>query len=414
MKNYRRLATTFALSAFTLSAHGAGFQVSEHSASGLGRAYAGEAAMTDNASTMARNPATMITRDTSQLSGAIHIVSPDINVKDETNNQQASNIAPTEAVPGTYYVTPINEKLSAGIGLYTVYGVGTDYPDDFAAGDISGDTKLVSVNLNPAVAYRLDENLTVGAGLNVVYAIAELNRHFGKGAVISTSKPSDILISMEGKTFGWGVNLGALYEVDADNRFGASYRSGVQLKFKDGDFTDNSGNVLSSKSTVNADLKVTLPAIFEFSGFHQLNPSWAVHYSAMWTEWSEFTELKATGSACASTGGVCFEKQEEYSDVVRWSLGTTHTLNDEWTLRAGLALDEQAGKSTLSIPDTDRFWYSAGATYQYSPDISFDAGLTLVSSKDGTFTETSKVAGTSKYSAKGKAYIVAAQVNYSF
>ncbi len=78
-------------------------------------------------------------------------------------------------------------------------------------------------------------------------------------------------------------------------------------------------------------------------------------------------------------------------------------------LRAGFAFDEQAGKSTLSIPDTDRYWYSAGATYAYSKSMSFDVGFTYLDGKETTFVED----GTS-FTSSGGAIISAAQINYKF
>lgn len=408
------LAVAIALTA--TSAWSAGFQVSEHSASGLGRAYAGEAAIADNASVIGRNPAQMTQFEERQISGALHIVNPEIDVTNTASGQKASDVAPIQLVPASYYVSPINDKWSWGMGLYTVYGVATDYPDAFETGDLAGDTSLVSVNLNPAIAYQVNEQLSVGGGINIVYAMAELNRHVGALTdSFNIDNRSAKLISMEGDTWGYGWNIGALFELDENNRFGIAYRSEVELDFE-GDFTDHQGSVTGDKgNVVTGDLSVPLPAIAELSGFHQLREDLALHYSMMWSQWSTFTELKATGSECASDGvqGVCFEKKEEYESVFRWSIGTTYDISNDWTVRAGFAFDEQAGKSTLSIPDSDRFWYSAGATYKYSPNLTFDAGVTYIASKSGTFTETSRV-GERTFSSKGAAYIGALQANYSF
>nr|WP_235869343.1 outer membrane protein transport protein [Veronia nyctiphanis] len=404
------LATTIAL--ISTQAHSAGFQVSEHSASGLGRAFAGEAAMTDNASVMARNPASMTKFDQIQFSGAIHGVLTDINVTDNTNQQTANNVAPSPVVPASYLVAPVDDKFSAGVGLYTVYGVGTDYSDTFLTGYMAGDTNLTSVNLNPAIAYKVNSNLSLGAGLDIVYAMATLNRHFGE---LNPANPAAKMITMEGSTLGLGYNIGALYEVDKDIRFGLSYRSPVHLKFKDGDFTDHAGKSVTRGGKVNADLNIELPAVIEFSGFQQLDPAWAVHYSVMWTDWSAFKELKATSSQCDKGNGVCFEKSEKYDDAIRWSFGSTYTLNNDWTLRAGLAFDEQAGRSTLSIPDTDRFWYSAGATYQYTPKLSVDAGIAYIASKESEFKERgSAQLAERNFTASGSATVIGLQANYTF
>ena len=129
---------------------------------------------------------------------------PEIDVKDVGNNEQANDIAPFQVVPASYYIAPINQSWAWGLGLFTNYGVATDYPTDISAGDMAGNTSLRSVNLNPNVAYRLNESWSFGAGLNLVYAEAELTRY--KGETTSTAlmvvMSNDKLISMTGETFG--------------------------------------------------------------------------------------------------------------------------------------------------------------------------------------------------------------------
>ncbi|CCN50073.1 putative Toluene_X, Outer membrane protein transport protein or FadL, Long-chain fatty acid transport protein [Vibrio nigripulchritudo MADA3029] len=401
---------------FACNVNAAGFQVAEHSASGLGRAFSGEAAVADNASVLARNPAAMTLFDTAQFSGALSIVDPEVDVNDVTNNQYSKDVAPMQFVPASYYISPINDKWAWGVGLFTTYGVGTDYPDSIAAGDMAGNTSLASVNLNPNIAYRVNDNFSVGAGVNLVYAIAELDRHKGSLYPFIGGSPSDKLVSMEGNTFAFGWNIGALYEINENHRFGFGYRSSVNLDFDDGKFTDHGGTRVSdsSKNPVKGQLKIELPDIVELSGFHQLNSQWAVHYSWQRTMWNKFKELRATSPDCDLNDGVCFLKKEDYSDNNRYSVGATYSLDSQWTLRAGLAFDEQAGKTTLSIPDSDRTWYSTGVTYAYSKNLTFDAGFALVKSKSGSFKE--KNAGDQEltFESSGSAYITALQVNYAF
>ncbi|RCS73099.1 outer membrane protein transport protein [Vibrio casei] len=406
---YSFLAISIALAS---QVHAAGFQVVEHSASGLGRAFSGDGAIGDNASEISATPAVMTLFDKAQLSGAISFIDPEIDVYDETSGQQSNDVAPFQVVPAAYYVSPINDQWAWGIGMFTSYGVTTDYPTDIDAGDMAGKTSLVSFNINPNIAYRINDHFSLGAGVSLVYAQAELKRTQGSLSQFTGGNPSDSLIKMEGDTLGYGWNVGGLYEVNENNRFSASYRSAVDLKFKDGDFTDYSGSILGSPGKVNADLDIELPDIVELAGFHQLNKQWAIHYSWQWTNYSKFQELRATSDQCSS--GTCFQKTEYYEDNQRWAIGTTYQANEAWIFRAGFAYDEQAGKATLSIPDSDRYWYSAGLTYIWSPNLSVDAGFTLVSSKKGSFTETNAIGQTSTFSSEGPAYISAVQLNYTF
>ncbi|MDF2154805.1 outer membrane protein transport protein [Vibrio sp. CAU 1672] len=398
---------------FACNAHSAGFQVAEHSASGLGRAFSGEGAVADNASVLARNPAAMTLFKEAQFSGALSIVDPEVNVYDTKYQEQSDDVAPLQVVPAGYYISPLNDNWAWGLGMFTTYGVATDYPNDIAAGDMAGDTSLVSVNINPNLAYRINDGISVGAGVNLVYAEAELTRHKGTLAPLfgDHSKKSDNLIGMTGETFGWGWNVGALYEINENHRFGFGYRSEVELDFDEGEFSSYDSGIASA-TKVDGRLKITLPAIIELSGFHQLNDNWSLHYSWQQTEWSTFKELKATSPDC--TDGVCFYKPEHYEDNNRYSVGGTYQLNESWTLRAGFAYDEQAGEATLSIPDSDRYWYSAGLTYLIKENLSLDAGFALVQSESGSFTETNAAGQEIKFESEGKAYISAIQMNYTF
>ncbi|MGR4989322.1 outer membrane protein transport protein [Vibrio rotiferianus] len=401
---------------FACNAHSAGFQVAEHSASGLGRAFSGEGAVADNASVLARNPAAMTLFKEAQFSGALSIVDPEVNVYDTYHKEHADDVAPLQIVPAGYYISPINDQWAWGIGMFTTYGVATDYPNDISAGDMAGDTSLLSVNINPNIAYRINESFSIGGGINLVYAHAKLTRHKGALAPLfgSGSKTSDNLIGMEGDTIAWGWNIGGLYELDENNRFGFGYRSKVDLDFDEGEFSSYDSGIASAPK-VDGRLQISLPSIIELSAFHQLTDEWAIHYGWQQTDWSTFEELKATSSQCNDgVAGQCFYKPEKYEDNNRYSFGATYTLNPEWTLRAGLAFDEQAGKATLSIPDSDRFWYSVGVTYAMKENLTFDAGFAFVKSKSGSFKETNAAGQEITFDSEGTAYISAVQMNYTF
>jgi len=406
------LAVTALLAASQV--HAAGFQVSEHSASGLGRAFAGEAAIGDNAASLARNPALMATFDKAQLSVVGSYVSPEIDVTSAIGS--AEDVAPSQIVPAMYYIQPINDQWAAGLAIYSNYGVGTEYPDDFAANPAAGTTSIMSVNFNPNVSYRLNEQLSVGAGVSFVYATAELKRNSG----------ANNIADMEGDGHGFGWNVGALYEINKNNRLGISYKSKVKTELE-GEYKGvstseasraESMNPYAGQNTVDGNLDINLPSILEVSGYHKLSEKFAVSYSWQYTTWSDFGDIIAKGADCndIATGGgdgVCLVKEEDFSNSSRYSVGGEYYLSEAIILRAGYAFDEQAGKSTLSIPDTDRSWYTAGLTYKASQALSFDFAAALVAGKKITFTE---AVGSNEYAftSSGDAYIYSAQMNYSF
>ncbi|MDD1791566.1 outer membrane protein transport protein [Enterovibrio makurazakiensis] len=405
------IASTLCIS----SANAAGYQIAFDSVSGLGRSYAGEAAIGDTAAAMGRNPALMSLFEQAELSGALIYFDGSIDVKGGSDAFSSNDTVPAQFVPSTYYVHPIDEKIAVGLGVYSNYGLGTDLKDDFAAGDIGGDTSLLSVNFNPAVSYRINPMLSLGGGVSLIYATGEVNRHYGASGGNFNKNSSDKLLSWDADDWAFGWNVGALVELDENNRFGLAYRAGVDLELS-GDFIDHTVGFVAIPGGGSADSvsNVPLPATIEFSGFHQLNNTLAVHYSALWTQWSDYTEFKASGAGCSINGGTCFVKPEKYDDSWRWALGATYQLNQAVTLRAGVALDEKAGATTLSIPDQDALWLSTGLNYTYSPEWSFDVGLAYMDRSKETFKETSLFVGEQEYQTKGYLVIVGAQANYRF
>ncbi|WP_323908510.1 outer membrane protein transport protein [Aeromonas caviae] len=364
----------------------AAFQLNEHSASGLGRAYAGEAAIADNAAVLSRNPAAMTTFDKMALSVSGTYIKPDVDVAGDIYAgptklapSSESDIAPDAFVPATYFIQPLNDQWAWGIGLFSNYGLSTEYSKTFAAGAGAGDTELLTFNINPNIAYRINSSFSVGAGINAVYAAAELNRYAGAlSAAIPGANSDTRLAHLKGDTWGFGWNVGTLYEINDNNRLALTYRSQVDLSF-DGDFQ----GATSGNRVVDGNLKLDLPAQAEFAGYHRLNQQFAVHYSVNWTDWSAFQELKATSSNCA--GGVCLQKDEKFKDSARYALGGTWYVNPSWEARIGFAYDNspiEPEYRSLSIPDSDRIWYSAGATYHINPDMSLDFGMAYLDGKE--------------------------------
>lgn len=403
----------------------AAFQLNEHSASGLGRAYAGEAAIADNAAVLSRNPAAMTTFDKMALSVSGTYIKPDVDVAGDIYAgptklapSSESDIAPDAFVPATYFIQPLNDQWAWGIGLFSNYGLSTEYSKTFAAGAGAGDTELLTFNINPNIAYRINSSFSVGAGINAVYAAAELNRYAGAlSAAIPGANSDTRLAHLKGDTWGFGWNVGTLYEINENNRLALTYRSQVDLSF-DGDFQ----GATSLNRVVDGNLKLDLPAQAEFAGYHRLNQQFAVHYSVNWTDWSAFQELKATSSGCNMPGqpGVCLNKPEKFKDSTRYSLGGTWYVNPSWEARIGFAYDNtpiEPEYRSLSIPDSDRVWYSAGATYHIDKDMSVDFGMAYLDGKEVDVNEGLRSHDDGlrwKGTSHGNAFLASAQFNMKF
>lgn len=421
---FAKSAVAAAIALVSSHVYAAGFQLNEFSSIGLGRAYSGEGAMGDTAASASRNPATMALMDRPSFSiGAVYI-DPDVNINGTSQigrSLNASNIAPSQWVPNIHYVQPVNDQWWIGASVTSNYGLATEFNNGYTAGGYGGKTDLVTGNLNLSTAYRLNEHFSVGVGFDAVYAKAKIERYAGEsGAALGV--PADTQIArLKGDEWGYGWNAGILYEVDENNRFGFTYRSEVKIDF-DGDYKSNLPTALNAVNnpmqtgipygtggmTVPGALTLNLPEMWELSGWHKVAPQWAVHYSMAYTSWSQFQELKATGS----NGQTLFYKDESYRDAYRLALGTTYFYDQNWTFRTGIAFDDSpvpADKRSISIPDQDRLWLSAGASYAFNDDASVDLGISYMHGQHVTVRE-----GPYTFNSTGKAWLYGANFNYKF
>ncbi|HIF9179694.1 TPA: outer membrane protein transport protein [Photobacterium damselae] len=379
--NKKRLFTkTLVAAAVTIAsqqAMAAGFQLNAQSATGLGRAFAGDGVIADNASTMAKNPASMALFDAPALSLGVIAIDTDVKVKNATyTSLMGPNALPDEQIGGTsfapniYYIHPLNDKWTVGAGLYSNFGTKTEFSNDYVANEYGGLTDVKSVNLALSAAFRVNEHWSLGGGLDVIYGSGKLERSNKiLGPIINKDPKNTSLLKADADGVALGFNLGTVYELNENNRFGLSYRYSPTLEAK-GDIKYLGNNLGNQK------LKMPLPDMAEFSGFNKLSDKFAVHYSIQWIRWSEFDVLE-------TSGGVNLNDYE-WQDGWHYSIGGTYYLNDTWTLRAGYMHDTSAQdkRTSISVPDSARNWFSGGFSYHLDPKSSIDFGVTYLVGED--------------------------------
>ena len=404
---FKKTLLVSALSLSALQVNAAGFQLNSQSATGLGRAFAGDAVIADNASVMARNTAAMALFDRTSLSVGLTFLETDINVSDASYNTYTSpsfsgdsnydDAGGISIIPNLHIIIPLNDKFAIGFNLYSNFGTKTDFDDSFTASEYGGYTEVKSLNLGLATSYRLNKQWSLGAGLDIIYGAGKLQRtktvYLGGGSALDADADGVAL----------GFNLGTVFELDENNRFGLSYHYSPELKAK-GDITYNGETVKDDT------LYMGLPDMAEFSGYHRLkNTQYAVHYSVQWIGWSSFDTLdtKAFGTI----------NDYQWKDAMHFSIGGTYYLNEKWTLRTGYMYDMSAQDevTSISVPDSDRQWFSAGFTYQLSESSNVDFGATYLLGQDVSVYEETVSSGTtfSKITGTTHANAILAAVQYS-
>ncbi|MFN3750964.1 MAG: OmpP1/FadL family transporter [Thiobacillus sp.] len=399
-----RLMAALALAACANLAHAAGFALIEQNASGLGNAYAGQAAAATDASTIFFNPAGMTHLPDRQLVLAGHLIKPKAEfsgsasltipgVNDGGNGGDAGGLA---FVPNAYFAMRLNPDVHLGLGLNAPFGLKTEYDPTWAGSTHAVKSHLKTINLNPSVAWKASKTLSLGAGLNVAYAEAILTNQAGAAGQAK----------IQGDDIGWGFNLGALWQATPATRVGLAYRSEIDLTLE-GSATFSGNPALNGPVTAD----VTFPDSASLSISHRVNDRWDVLADVTWTGWSDFDELRIV----RASGATLSVTQENWGDSMRYSLGANYRYSDKWTLRGGVAYDKSPvpdAYRTARIPDEDRLWMAFGAQYRLSPKMVLDFGYAHLFVKDASIDEGTTVRLTGNYDASVD--ILSAQLTLNF
>ena len=242
---------------------------------------------------------------------------------------------------------------------------------------------------------------------------------------------NDSKVENESDNINVGCNLGLMYSVSEATRLGLAYRSSItQGTEGEARFTVNAG-LKQVLDIVNAQLRTTnsgkqlladtdidaeveLPPSLSLSVAHQANAKLQLLGDITWTGWSSFEELRIEFASGQDDGVV----DESWEDVIRYSIGANYQLDDKWTLRTGLAFDEEAVPDdqhlTASIPVNDRLWLSIGAGLNVSKKVHFDFGFAHLFIDDFEADNTAEDGSSFRGDYKADVNIASAQLNWNF
>lgn len=394
------LAATTAFAFASLDAQAAGFQLKEQSASLQGLSFAGATAKADDLSTIFFNPAGMTRLQGGQAEANVSYISPssELTLRNATASSGAAgkpaltdgnggDAGEAAAVPALYALWDVNEKTKFGLAVNTPFGLATKYDDGWAGRYYALDSELTTINIAPSIAYKIDNRWSVGGGLQIQYADARLTKAINSAAIAGNSALADGESILEGDDIALGYTFGVLYELCKNTRYGISYRSAVDHKLRgDLDITGpvEGANVLLTDSKASAELKT--PDIVAIGAYHQFHEKWAVLADATWTGWSSFQNLKVVDDAGLTRENV----EENWDDTYFVALGTEYYHDDKTTLQFGIAYDQGATDAehrTFRIPDSDRYWVSAGIQHKFDEDKSFSLGYSRIFTGDVKISE---------------------------
>ncbi|WP_426322489.1 OmpP1/FadL family transporter [Pseudoduganella sp. R-43] len=438
---YLSLMVAAALSAAAMNANASGYRFGSQSVSGQGTADSNTAEAAD-ASTIFANPAGLSRLEGTQFSGGITAVVPHSTYDDQGSQRYGKvgstggaahqdDYAPSAvAAPSLYISHKLNDKWALGFGAFVPYGAKLDYDNNWAGRYALTSIDLKSVTLNPSVSFKLDERHSFGFGIDAEFMKAELGQGVDVpgsimflsanaatnpeiaarrtallqtivakgGSLAALAAAKDGHATMDGKDWGVGFNLGYMFNLNKDTRFGLSYRSSIHHKLKGDavwDFstvtTDPVVNAVlqasSRKKNSPALVDIKTPETLSANVFSQIDDKLALMADLTWSRHSRMKDLHIE---FVGTGEGDEVIRQQWKNTMRASLGMNYKLNDAWMLRAGVAIDESpVEKASLrhpALPDSDRKQLSFGANWKVTANSSIDLAYSYLKFDDASST----------------------------
>jgi long-chain fatty acid transport protein len=378
----RRLLFIFLLVSGILvpSAWAGGVWLYEGGTPDLGTAGAGRAALASDASTAGANPAGMMHLDRSQMLSAVQGIYIDARFDTEQSGfggGDGGNSGGLVPSGGLHYVHRVTDDFRLGISAGSYFGLGVDYGDSWAGRYYTTEAELLTFGLNPGAGYRVNNWLSVGAGVSLLYAT--LDQRAAVNNQVTDPGFADGELKLDSDDVGYGFNLGLMLTPREGTRFGLTYRSEVDLEFKDAASLKNIGPNLQgfldasgiAGSKVHIDM--TIPQALMLSAYHQLTDRWAVMGNIGWQQWSEFGKQDLTLSSTIAT---TFTKDLNYDDTWHFALGAQYRFADSWLWSVGAAYDTSPTDEDTRTPDLplDRqIRIGTGIQYDWNQNVTVGA-----------------------------------------
>jgi long-chain fatty acid transport protein len=381
-----QICVAAAVAGWSAGAVASGFALIEQNASGMGNAYAGQAAAAENASTIFFNPAGMTRLPGKQISAGVSVIRPVAEFTNDGGSRSPSPFLPLgnnggdagdwNYIPSGYFSWQLTPKLWAGVGLTVPFGLGTDYDPNFIGRFQSQKVKLVTYDLNPSVAYQINDVVSVGGGVSFQHAKLNLDRSFS--AVLAPLAQS---VSLDDNAWGW--NLGAMFNLGPQTRAGLAYRSAINY--------DLAGGVtLAAVGSATAKASLSMPDSLSAAISHQFTDKWQLLGDVTWTRWSKIQNvpLILTSRLGATPAGTVSDVLDlQFKDTYRVGLGANFRWTDNFMLKLGISYDKTPVPDALHrptfLPDNNRTALAFGAKHQLSKAGTLDVGYTHLFLSDG-------------------------------
>lgn len=405
-KMFTGLLSAASISALIASdAAAGGFMLREGSASAIGAALAGRTSGDRDVSYSIHNPASLRGVQNFEASAGIAALFAD----GESRSDAALPGFVSSDSPGEDAIIPsftvgyrLNDKLVVGFAVDSPFGLASEYNRDFVGSFDGVRSELTTITATPMVSYDFAPGFTVGAGVMIQYADAELQSRVAGG-------PNGVA-DVSGDGFDVGYTIGALIEPVDGTVFGVNIQSGFSHKL-DGSFSDNFPGVGGRSGTASFDL----PAVVSVGVTQSITDDIRAMAEIEFANWSAFDRIVIKDKA---TGALVADDAQNYTNSVMVALGGEYDVSRDLTLRAGFAFDQTPTESafrTVRVPDGNRWWFAAGASYEITENIGIDASYLYLTIADNNVTLRSPAtAGATVSNSNADVHLFSANLRYKF
>lgn len=359
------------------AAHAAGFMLTEQSAGALGRAYAGVGVDGTDISGVYYNPATMTLHPGTAIQAGFVAVGLDLAFEGHDGTDAQKPVSEngqynTQAIPHGYISHQLTDNMWIGLAMTVPFGMGTEYKDGWAWNNRGISAEVLTFDFNPNVAWKVSDKLSLGAGMSIQYAAADLKM---RNSMKMDRVPVPIKFNSEvdADSFAWGFNVGLMWSPLENLRFGLSYRSRINHN-ADGDLElsdfEPALPVGQVPNTMSASATLSTPAWLMATAAWDVNDLLSLYATFRWTDWSSFKELEIKNDLKPSV------VHNNWQDTYLVSVGADLRFTNWWTFRAGVgyetsAVDDPKYRTSI-IPDADRLWLALGSSFKATKDMQID------------------------------------------
>lgn len=374
-----------------------GFALIEQNVSGLGHAYAGQAAAAEDASTIFFNPAGLARLPGKQAVGGLHLIKPTIeytNTRSTAATLQSNATAGEGGDAGAFKAVPnlygswelLPAKLWLGLGLNAPFGLATEWDANWIGRFHAIKSDVLTLNINPALAWQVHPMVALGVGLNYQRIDAELTSAVNYSALARGALGPNLegVSKITADDWSWGWNVGVMVTLAPQTRLGIAYRSTVTHTLTgDATFSNRPAALNAALPDGPIEAAIKLPDMLSVALSHYFGPRLQVLVDYTWTGWDSIRDLsifRANGAPLAHT-------PLRFKDSWRIGLGAAYHLTEAWKLRAGVAYDKTPVRDefrTPRLPDEDRTWLAVGAQWAFTRQGAVDLGLAYLFVKDAS------------------------------